>query len=175
MSSIGKKIKYLRKGSNLTQSDLAKAIDISRVSLGNYERGDRLPDLHTVEKMSHYFDISVGFFLDKVDMSELEEYRKAGFKFIENMDKKENEPLENQEFLLTYKENDEIFHSIRGHADSFNSLFDLYNIGKSQRVRIDNNGFVIYGYNFVYYKGRKLNYDEIKQVKSLIDAILNKD
>lgn len=56
---IGSTIKYLRKKSGLKQSELAEKAGISRVSIGNYERGDRIPNAEILLKISEALDVTV--------------------------------------------------------------------------------------------------------------------
>lgn len=51
-----KKIVLMRKQKKLTQSDVAKAINISRAHYGRIETGDRNPSFATALKIKKYFD-----------------------------------------------------------------------------------------------------------------------
>lgn len=57
--SIGYNLKTLRKKYNLTQSQLAKKLNISRQRLANYELEKREPDLITLIKISSFFNCSI--------------------------------------------------------------------------------------------------------------------
>lgn len=57
--SIGYNLKLLRKKNNLTQSQLATKLNISRQRLANYEVGKREPDLITLIKISSFFNCSI--------------------------------------------------------------------------------------------------------------------
>lgn len=48
---IGKLIKALREQAGLNQRDLATRIGVSHVTVGNWERGDRVPTLEHAEKL----------------------------------------------------------------------------------------------------------------------------
>jgi transcriptional regulator with XRE-family HTH domain len=65
--SFGKKLSLLRKEFNLTQSDLAKQIGVSRGTIGMYEIDKRDPDTCTLKKISCIFNISIDYLLDTAD------------------------------------------------------------------------------------------------------------
>lgn len=51
--AIGAKIRYLRITQDLSQESLADLADISRVSIGHIERGERTPNLETIIKIAN--------------------------------------------------------------------------------------------------------------------------
>ncbi len=59
MIQIGHKLKELRKGENLTQQQLAEALNISRVNYARYETDVSRPDYETLTAIADYFDISI--------------------------------------------------------------------------------------------------------------------
>lgn len=65
--SFGKKLSLLRKKHNLTQSNLAKKLGVSRGTIGMYEIDKRDPDTSTLKKISTLFNISIDYLLDIVD------------------------------------------------------------------------------------------------------------
>ena len=50
----------MRKSRNMTQEDLARAIDQSASSITMYETGRREPDLETLEAMADVFNVTLG-------------------------------------------------------------------------------------------------------------------
>lgn len=56
---IGKNIKGLREKSNLTQSDLAQKLDLSRTSIVNIEQGSQHPYIHLLWDISEIFDVDI--------------------------------------------------------------------------------------------------------------------
>ena len=56
---IGRKMKLLRKAEGLTQEELAKRLNISRVNYTRYENGKVRPDYETLIKIADYYDISL--------------------------------------------------------------------------------------------------------------------
>ena len=56
---IGKKLKELRKNASLTQEELAKKLDISRVNYTRYEPNKVGPDFETLIKLADFYDVSL--------------------------------------------------------------------------------------------------------------------
>lgn len=50
--SLGQNIQILRKEAGLTQAELARKIDVSAITIQQYERGVREPNLETIEKIA---------------------------------------------------------------------------------------------------------------------------
>ena len=65
--SIGERIRELRKKSNLNQAELAEKAGISRVALGNYERGERVPSVSIASNIATAFGVSVNSLLNTGD------------------------------------------------------------------------------------------------------------
>lgn len=61
------RLKALRKARQLTQSDVASYLGITVSAYGNYELGQREPDLATLNKLAEYFDVSVDYILGRTD------------------------------------------------------------------------------------------------------------
>ena len=62
---IGKKLKALRKAEELTQEEIAKRLNISRVNYTRYETGKVRPDYETLIKIADYYDISLDELFDR--------------------------------------------------------------------------------------------------------------
>ncbi|TYQ14766.1 UNVERIFIED_CONTAM: DNA-binding XRE family transcriptional regulator [Acetivibrio alkalicellulosi] len=60
---ISKRLYQLREEKNLKQSELAEAIGISRISISNYENGERVPDAKVIFKLSKFLDVSSDYIL----------------------------------------------------------------------------------------------------------------
>ena len=50
--SFGEHLKQMRQNKGMTQNQLAEKANISRVAIGNYERGDRQPNIGVVCKIA---------------------------------------------------------------------------------------------------------------------------
>lgn len=57
------RIKELRKEKGLTQSDLAKLLNVSDRSVGFYENEKRDPDTNSLKILSDFFDVSIDYLL----------------------------------------------------------------------------------------------------------------
>ena len=78
MNLLSKRIKELRKERNLTQEELGKLINVTKVSICCYEKGTRLPSLETLIDLSQVFGVSVDYLLGNdysVIAEDNEEYR----------------------------------------------------------------------------------------------------
>lgn len=104
--NIGERISKRRKQLNLTQSDLAKLTNLSRVSIGNYERGDRVPNTDVAMKLA----IGLGITVDELIYGSYEENNKEYLSSIEN----------NKENVLDFINN----------IDEFSDTNDLYYVSQ---------------------------------------------
>lgn len=62
---FGIRIAELRRSKKLTQSQVARAIGISRSALSLYELEKREPDIQTLNKLATFFDVPVGYLSGK--------------------------------------------------------------------------------------------------------------
>lgn len=60
---LGKKIQTIRKNNNLSQSDLAEMLGVSRQSVSKWETGTATPEISKLIQISEMFDISVDMIL----------------------------------------------------------------------------------------------------------------
>ena len=60
---LNNRLLSLRSEKCATQSDVAKAIGISYISIGNYENGTRIPNADVLIKLANYFDVSADYLL----------------------------------------------------------------------------------------------------------------
>jgi len=63
MALIGQRIKDLRKSNNLTQQQLGKLLNVTKVSVCCYENGTRTPSLDTLIDLSNIFHTSLDYFV----------------------------------------------------------------------------------------------------------------
>lgn len=59
-------LRQLRTNQKLTQSEMAKALNISRVAYTNYELGNREPDFDTVKRIAAILGTTVDYLLGDV-------------------------------------------------------------------------------------------------------------
>lgn len=57
------RLKQLRTENDVSQSDIAKLLDVTRQAYSRYERGDREPDLEMLCKLADYFNVSVDYLI----------------------------------------------------------------------------------------------------------------
>lgn len=57
--AVGERIKEYRLKRGFTQSDLAKQADITRIALGNYERGERIPTIDIFARIAMSLNASI--------------------------------------------------------------------------------------------------------------------
>lgn len=88
---FGEKMKQMRKTLDLSQDELAQELQISRISIANYEQGKQVPGLDAAIQIARKLGISIdqvseegaqlnlGNSLEKVSDSELKEKLKQSF------------------------------------------------------------------------------------------------
>ena len=59
MGRFALNLKEIRKAHKKTQEELAKALGVSRSTIGMYESGAREPDFETLEAIADYFNVSM--------------------------------------------------------------------------------------------------------------------
>lgn len=62
------RFKSLREDKDLTQQEVAEALNITRTAIANYEAGTREPDLATLIKIADYFDITLDYLLCRTNL-----------------------------------------------------------------------------------------------------------
>lgn len=59
MADIGSNIRKFRENKHMTQRQLSSSIHVTRATLSNYERGQRLPDIYMVSAIADILGVSV--------------------------------------------------------------------------------------------------------------------
>lgn len=67
MQIFSQRLKELRAQSGLTQQQVAEKLNIRQQSYARYEYGSGEPNLETVVKLSHMFDVSCDYLLGESD------------------------------------------------------------------------------------------------------------
>ena len=75
---IADRIKILRENNNLTQSELAKKLNITRSSVNAWEMGISVPSTSYIIEISRFFNVSTDYLLNmpvhnNIDVSSLSE------------------------------------------------------------------------------------------------------
>jgi transcriptional regulator with XRE-family HTH domain len=71
-----KKLKELRIGNDLSQSELAENLGIAQNTLSQYENGKREPDIATLNIIANYFGVTTDYLIGRniIEDEELTEY-----------------------------------------------------------------------------------------------------
>lgn len=64
---LGKRLKELRTNKKMTQEELGRKINVTKVSISGYENGNRSPDTETLQKIADIFEVSTDFLLGRTD------------------------------------------------------------------------------------------------------------
>lgn len=65
---IGERIRILREAKNLTQQDLAKAINSTQQKISNYEKGPTEPDYETLKNIADFFGTTTDYLLGRTNV-----------------------------------------------------------------------------------------------------------
>ncbi len=65
MVNFGDKLRMLRLEKNLTQSGLAKHLNVSKANVSRYELGTRQPNFDTLISISVFFNVSIDWLLGR--------------------------------------------------------------------------------------------------------------
>lgn len=77
MNVLPERLKTIRQDRGLTQREVAKKMHISPSSIALYETGDRNPDPLMLKRLADFFDCSVDWLLGRVDLKDLQGYKKT--------------------------------------------------------------------------------------------------
>lgn len=97
MLNIGSKITALRKAKNLSQEQLAKKVNTSRVMIGNYERNTNMPSIDILLKIAKVFDVSIDYLVGE---GKLSSYDKEVLKRIDDIEQLDQETKSKLFFLI---------------------------------------------------------------------------
>jgi len=64
---LGDRLKRLRLEKKLTQEELGKKINVTKVSISGYENGNRTPDTETLQKLADFFNVTTDYLLGRTD------------------------------------------------------------------------------------------------------------
>lgn len=70
-AEIGRRLKRIRVERGLTQKELASRAGIDYTYIGKIERGEQLPSLHILLKISETLMVPCGYFLEKEEIATL--------------------------------------------------------------------------------------------------------
>lgn len=72
MSTLGTRLKEIRKNQKLIQGEVASTLGLKRVTLSNYERGYRRPDVDTLNKLAGFYGVTTDWLLRIADQPDNE-------------------------------------------------------------------------------------------------------
>lgn len=100
---LGKRLKMLRAEKKITQEELGKVVNVTKVSISGYENGNRTPDTETLQKLADFFNVSTDYLLGRADIrSENKNNSLQGWLRSENEDLSENERKELEKDIQGY-------------------------------------------------------------------------
>ncbi|MBQ3762491.1 MAG: helix-turn-helix transcriptional regulator [Clostridia bacterium] len=67
MATFSERLHDLRKERGLNQTELANALNVTLGTVSVWERGIRKPEVDTLERISDYFDVSLGYLFGSTD------------------------------------------------------------------------------------------------------------
>ncbi|MCI8485017.1 MAG: helix-turn-helix transcriptional regulator [Lachnospiraceae bacterium] len=69
--SLGRKIKFFREQKQITQTELAEKISVTRQAVSNWERDKTLPDVYVLQKIAQEFDMTIDELLEGTKEAEV--------------------------------------------------------------------------------------------------------
>ena len=91
ITSLGNKLKKLRKNNNLTQKDLSNHFSIVCSTISKYEKDILLPDCNLLISFASYFNVSVDYLLgisdlkNNLDLQNISEYKKYSLLIFQDL------------------------------------------------------------------------------------------
>jgi len=64
---LGDRLRKLRTKKKITQEELGRKVNVTKVSISGYENGNRNPDTDTLQKLADYFNVSTDYLLGRTD------------------------------------------------------------------------------------------------------------
>lgn len=133
--STGERIKALRLSKKLKQSELANKCGISRVAIGNYERGDRTPNVDILSKIAKALDV---YIIDLLDFDECLSTMMALQRLLEKHGYCPNQYSENGLEKIEITKNDIVI-TVMPHEDFINMGCQLISsIENFEKLQLDN-------------------------------------
>ncbi|WP_172592567.1 helix-turn-helix domain-containing protein [Staphylococcus pettenkoferi] len=161
MQEVGATIKKIRKSKNLTQSELAREMEISRSYLSDIENGNKNPSITTTKKLAEKLGVSVSYLTTGVKMlSDLnnEDIKNAWQKIRDKLTNDWNErELYVKENLFELVERNLSFYEVH----FLNNVLVFFNEEESENIL------------FISVLLQKLNNDKSSHSKETYDDLIN--
>ncbi|MEA4815962.1 MAG: helix-turn-helix transcriptional regulator [Lachnospiraceae bacterium] len=91
--NVGERIKEIRTAKKLKQSDIAEEAGISRIAIGNYERGERQPTIEIAVRIAKALGVSISDLVSDNDYDSI----------------RDSSAMEGLKFILKYVYNEALF------------------------------------------------------------------
>lgn len=99
MNTFGERLRVLRTSKKLKQEELAAKLNISKSSIGMYERNEREPSFDIAQKISVFFEVSLDYLLTG---SERKKEKDNGSLFFFDMEGLSDEEIEDIKRHIEY-------------------------------------------------------------------------
>ena len=64
---LKQRLKELRTERNMTQSDVAKLLNMSKMAISHWEKGNSEPSIEQLKILAKYFDVSIDYLVGYTD------------------------------------------------------------------------------------------------------------
>ena len=61
------RLKELRQEKNISQMDIAKLLNLSKMAVSHWEKGDSEPSIDDLKILAHFFDVSIDYLVGYSD------------------------------------------------------------------------------------------------------------
>ncbi len=76
---IANRIKSYRLKHEYTQDYIAKRLEVSRVTVSNWEKGRTIPDVYNLMKLSNFYNVSIEQFIKADDVLMIKEFETLAY------------------------------------------------------------------------------------------------
>lgn len=80
---FGKRLKSLRKPTNLTLKEVADEINVSRSSYAGYEAKDRKPPIDKLIRLSKFYNVSIDYILGLTDVKDIQKIEYNAYEYFQ--------------------------------------------------------------------------------------------
>jgi len=124
------RIKEIRQEKNLSQTDISKALGVTRQAISLYEKGDREPKLETWQKLADFFGVSVPYLQGVSDIDDPNFYKNLELYLALIAESNSLENYKDKDFVkkLDVSENERI-------KANFSLVFNLLEMGVMDEIK----------------------------------------
>lgn len=100
MSTLGERIRMLRKQKDMTQEEMGKALNIAKSTVSQYESNTNVPDIEMLKHIATLFNVSIDTLVDH-EIEEIDLLNKKDKRDIEKIiEDTKNQLLENEGLMF---------------------------------------------------------------------------